>query len=71
MANKKYPVYCSWCGSVIGSSTVKNSSGICIKCAEKILKDMANEGYNVDKILDHLKSKNPDYFKNNIQENST
>lgn len=53
---KKYPVYCSWCGGEIGNSTVENSHGICLQCAEKVLKQAAADGYKVDGILDHLRS---------------
>lgn len=35
-AEKLYPVICSWCGKIVRYSTIKNSSGICQSCRDKV-----------------------------------
>jgi len=37
MNEKLYPVYCGWCGELVGYSTVQGSTGICPRCAKKML----------------------------------
>ena len=38
-----YPLFCGWCEKKIGMSAVKNSTGICKECLERMLKENENE----------------------------
>lgn len=37
----KYPVIYSWCNAIIGECEIANSHGICQKCADKMLAEVA------------------------------
>ncbi|HKR01766.1 MAG TPA: hypothetical protein VJT09_13890 [Pyrinomonadaceae bacterium] len=39
----KYKVECSWCGSIIRRTNVKNSHGMCLKCYARMLGEQGQE----------------------------